>query len=255
MRESRGRRVARKLAATFLAPFIFSMAWCSWNITMADETVYYQGTEFYAMTLVYFFYIGFFVLVYGNIVSFVAEILQRKWFERADWLYVLILGAFGAAIGLVFPVWNFIIAGILVAMLFGVIDKWLLKRWQLDKGNKALFITPFMAFALLWGYYHFASPSLPAHTAQQAVEFATSGSGTSIDRFPDEVGTWQGEIEGYQVKRTTAVEKMDEETYMVIFTEEWQKGRVDDSWMMSYEVDRSSSILREEEGDMPPYDK
>ncbi|MCM3609848.1 hypothetical protein M4S82_01210 [Planococcus sp. MERTA32b] len=186
MRESRGRRVARKLAATFLATFVFSMAWCSWNIAVADETVYYQGTEFYAMTLIYFFYIGFFVLIYGNAVSFVAEKLQRKWFERADWLYVLILGFFGSAIGLIFPFWSFIIAGILVAMLFGVIDKWLLKRWREDKGNKALFITPFVAFALLWGYYHFASPSLPPQTAGQAIEFATSGSGTSIDRFPEE---------------------------------------------------------------------
>ncbi|WP_372869049.1 hypothetical protein [Planomicrobium okeanokoites] len=255
MRESRGRRIVRKLAATFLAPFIFSMAWCSWEIATADEAVYYQGTEFYAMTLIYFFYIGSFVLVYGNIISFIVESVQQKWFERANWLYVLILGVFGSAIGLIFPFWSFIIAGILVAMLFGVIDKWLLKRWQLDEGNKALFITPFIAFALLWSYYHFASSSLPPHTAEQAVEFATSGSGTPIDRFPEEIGTWKGEIEGYQVERTTAVKQVDKETYMVIFMEEWQKGRVNDSWMMAYEVDRNSSILRDEEGDMPPYDE
>lgn len=184
MRESGGRRVTRKLAATFLAAFLFSMAWCSWDISMAGETVYYQGTEFYAMTLIYFLYIGFFVLIYGNIVSFVVESLQRRWFERADWLYVLILGIFGSAIGLIFPFGSFIAAGILVAMLFGIIDKWLLKRWRQDKGNKVLFILPFVAFALLWSYYHFASPSLPTHTAEQAVEFAAGGEDLLLDRFP-----------------------------------------------------------------------
>jgi len=82
-------------------------------------------------------------------------------------------------------------------MLFGVIDKWLLKRWQLDYGNKALFITPFIAFALLWSYYHFASSSLPSHTAEQAVEFAASWSGSPMYRFPEDIVAWKGEIECY----------------------------------------------------------
>lgn len=255
MNESTGRRIGRKLSATIVATFVFSMALCVWGIAMAEETVYRQATEFYAMTLAYFYYIGMFVLIYGNLVAVGIESLQRKFFEQADWLYVLILGAFGSAIGLLVPDPGFILVGILVAMLYGVIDKWLLKRWQEDKGNKTFFIAPVIAFLLLWIYFLLASPALPPHTAEEAVAFITSGEGTSIDRFPNEVGTWSGEIEGYQVERTTSVKRGDEETYIVTFTEKWQKGTIDDSWTMSYRVDRDSSTFHGEEGEMPPYDR
>ena len=222
---------------------------------MADGPNYYQGMEFYAMTLTYFYYIGMFVLTYGNLVAVAIESFQRKCFKQADWLYVLILGVFGSAIGLLIRDPGFILVGILVAMLYGITDKWLLKRWQQDKGNKVFFIAPIVVFGLLWGYFHLTTPSLPPHTAEEAVEFVTSGEGTPIDRFPDEVGTWEGVIEGYQVERTTSVEKVDEEHYIVTFTEKWQKGTVSDSWAMSYLVDRDSSTFHGEEGDMPPYDR
>ena len=255
MKESTGRHVGRKLGATVIATFVFSMALCVWVIATADETVYHQGTEFYAMTLAYFYYIGMFVLTYGNLVAVGIESFQRQWFKEADWLYVLILGGFGSAIGLLIPDPGFILAGILVAMLYGVADKWLLKRWQQNKGNKAFFITPIVVFGLLWGYFQLITPSLPPHAAEEAVEFVTSGEGTSIDRFPDEAGTWEGEIEGYQVERTASVDRVDEETFLVTFTEQWQKGTVSDSWAMSYLVDRGSSTFNGEEGDMPPYDR
>lgn len=253
--EPLGRIIARKLASTFLAAFIISMGWSSWEIATAEEIVPYQGTEFYGMTLVFFFYIGFFVLVYGNLVSFFIELFQRKWFERADWLYVVLLGGFGSAIGLLFPLKNFIFIGILVGILYSLIDKRLLKSWQREKGNKALFIAPFFAFLMLWIYFQVASASLPPYTAEEAVEFATSGEGTAIDRFPNEAGTWEGEIEGYRVERTTAVEQIDEGLYNVTFTEKWQNEHVTDSWMMSYHVDRESTMLHDEEGNMPPYDR
>lgn len=255
MRESTGIRIGRKLAATVIATFVFSMALCVWGIVTAEATVYYQATEFYAMTLAYLYYIGMFVLTYGNLVAVGIESLQRKFFKQADWLYVLILGGFGSAIGLLVPDPGFILVGILVAMLYGVTDKWLLKRWEEDKGNKAFFIAPIVAFLVLWVYFLIVSPDLPPHTAEEAVEFATSGQDTSIDRFPDEVGTWSGEIDGYQVERTTSVEPVDEAIYIVTFTEKWQKGTIDDSWMMSYRVDRNSSTFHGEEGEMPPYDR
>lgn len=255
MRESTGRRIGRKLAATVIATFVFSMALCVWGIVTAEETVYHQAMEFYAMTLTFFYYIGMFVLIYGNLVAVGIESLQRKLFAQADWLYVLVLGAFGSAIGLLVPAPGFILTGILVAMLYGVTDKWLLKRWEKDKGNIIFFTAPIAAFLLLWIYFLIASPDLPPHTAEEAVDYITSGEGTPIDRFPDAVGTWSGEIEGYQVERTTSVKRVDEETYIITFTEKWQKGTIDDSWTMSYRVDRSSSTFHREEGEMPPYDR
>ncbi|WP_033542047.1 hypothetical protein [Planococcus sp. CAU13] len=255
MKEHTGGRIVRKLGATVLSTFIVSMIWSGWEIAATEDSVYYQGTDFFFMTLIYFLYMGFFVLVYGNAVSFSIESLQNRWFKHADWLYVLILGGFGSAIGLIFPYQSIIFSGILAAALFGVIDKWLLKRWQQDKGNKILFIVPVGVFFLLGGFFYLTSPELPPHTAEDAVKFATSGDGTSIDRFPDEAGTWKGEIEGYQVERTTSAEQLDEENYLVTFTETWQKGTIQDSWMIAYRVDRSSSTLHDEEGDMPPYER
>lgn len=254
MTESTGELIARKLKVTILATFIFSMAWSIWDIQTAEETLYYLGTEFYAMTLTYFFYIGFFVLTYGNVVSLVIETSQRKWFEHAHWLYVLLLGMAGSAIGLLFPFKAFILAGMLVAMLYSVIDKWLLARWKRGKGSQAYFISSIVAFPLLLGCFAFASPSLPSFTAEEAVEFATQDDGTVTDAFPNEAGTWSGEIDGYQVERTTAVEQMKEGRYLVMFTEEWQRGTEKGDWMLSYEVELGIVTQHDEVGVMPPYD-
>lgn len=254
MTESFGKLIERKLKAAFLATFIVAMAWICWNINTDEEIIYHLGTHFYSMTLTYFFYIGFFVLIYGIFASFIVESFQREWFERADWLYVLILGVCGSAIGLVFPFKSFIIAGILIAVLYGTFDKWLQKRWLQDKGSKALFIAPFLAFVLLGGFFQFTSPSLPSVTAEDAVEFTTTDKGTKIDDFPKKVGTWEGKVDGYEVERTTAVEQLEENFYLVTFTESWQNSMENGTWMISYQVDRESMTLYDEEGDMPPYD-
>ena len=253
MRESLGKLIARKLKATVLSSFLFAMAWSIWHIQTAEETLYYLGTEFYAMSLTYFFYIGFFILTYGNMVSIVIESFQQKWFQRANWLYVLLLGLAGSAIGLLFPFKAFILAGVLVAVLYSFIDKWLLTRWQRDKGSKAFFIGSIVAFPLLLGYFFLTTPSLPNFTAEEAVESATQDDDTVTDVFPNKVGTWKGEAEGYQVERTTAVEPLNEDLYLVIFSEVWKKGAEKGSWTISYEIARGTSTLHDEEGAMPPY--
>ncbi|MGK7377596.1 hypothetical protein ACSFXN_07115 [Planococcus sp. 1R117A] len=254
MGETLAERMARKLKTTVLATFLFAMAGSIWDIQTAEETVYHLGTDFYAMTLTSFFYIGLFVLTYGNAVSIIIESFQQKWFERADWLYVLLLGVAGSAIGLLFPFQVFILSGVVVAVLYGVIDKWLLARWQRGKGNQAFFIGSIIAFFLLFGYFLLTSPSLPLLTADEAVETATQDDGTVTDVSPNEAGTWKGEVDGYQVERTTAVEQLEEGLFLVIFTETWQKGTEKGEWMLSYEVALGTVTLHDEEGAMPPYD-
>ncbi|MGO1058449.1 hypothetical protein ACTL32_04865 [Planococcus sp. FY231025] len=249
------RVAARKFLATFFSVFIMFMAWSTWSIAVSDDVVYETGTEFSGMTFVFFLYIGMFVLIYGNLVSLAIEALQRKWFEGADWAYVLILGGFGAAIGLLFPIPHFVFIGVLTAVLYGIIDKWLLKRQVQEKANKAFCIAPFLVFLLLWGYFQNASAALPPYTAAEAIGFATSGEGTPIDRFPTEAGTWEGQVEGYQVRRTTAAEKVDDGVFEVIFKEDWETDAAAGSWMMSYIVDRESSMFHREEGVIPPYER
>lgn len=254
MRENTGELLKRKLTAILLGTLLFSMAWSIWDIQTNPEIVYHLGEHFYGMTLTYFTYVGIIVLIYGGLVSYVVESFQRKWFERADWVYVLILGLAGSVIGFFFPSPFFVIAGMLVAALCGVIDKWLFKRWQQDKRNKALFIAPVAAFLFLWGYFQFTTPPLPPVTAEDAVEYVTQDdNGTKTDDFPNEVGTWRGRVEGYQVERSTAVEQMEENVYLVIFTEKWQKGTVKGTWLTSYVVDRGSVTLHDQGSEMPPY--
>lgn len=250
-----GRTVARKFLATFFSVFIMSMAWSTWSIAVSDDVVYETGTEFSGMTFVFFLYIGMFVLSYGNLVSLAMEALQRKWFKGADWAYVLILGGFGASIGLLFPIPHFVFIGVLTAVLYGMIDKWLLKRQGQDKANKAFCIAPFLVFLLLWGYFQNASAALPPYTAAEAIGFATSGEGTPIDRFPTEAGTWEGQVEGYYVRRTTAAQKVDDGVFEVTFKEDWKTDAAAGSWTMSYIVDRESSMFYREEGKKPPYDQ
>lgn len=254
MKESLWDLIKRKLKAVLLATLVSSMGWTFWEINTNNELIHHLGTHFYSMTWTYFFYIGLFVLTYGILVSFIIESFQQNWFKQADWLYILILGIFGSAIGLLFPAPVFIIAGILVASIYGVIDKWLLKRWQQNQGNKALFLVPLFAYLIVGGFFLFTSPTMPPVTAEDAVEFATYDNGTKTDDFPNKAGTWKGTVDGYEVKRKTAVEKMEENIYLVIFTESWQKGTGKGTWMTSYEVDRGSITLYEQGGNMAPYD-
>jgi hypothetical protein len=87
-------------------------------------------------------YIGVIILIYGNLVSIVIEYLQRKWFQQYDWLYVLILGVFGLANGLFFQQGTLAFFGMLAAILYAIIDKWLYKRKPASKKIKMLFLNP-----------------------------------------------------------------------------------------------------------------
>lgn len=128
MFESKRELIARKLKATVLAVFLYAMAWSSWDIYTDTTILYRWGEHFTGMTMFYFFYIGCFVLTYGNLLSLIVEFCQRKWFAQADWLYVLLLSIGGSAIGLLFPAKSFIIAGMGTAAFYGIFDKWLLKK-------------------------------------------------------------------------------------------------------------------------------
>ncbi len=160
MMKGRGdRKVTRKLSATFLSTLISSTAICSWGLVTDDNIENNLAADFLFWTVIYFLFMGIIVLIYGNIVSVIVESFQRKWFEEADWLYILILGVFGAAIGLILPHWEVIIQGFFVAMLYGLIDKFMLKRWQQNKGTAMLFIVPLAVFVVLSVYFHYTLPT------------------------------------------------------------------------------------------------
>lgn len=254
MRERPGEFIVRKLKATLLSTFIFALALGFWTSLTDEGIIYNPGTHFIDMVIMYAYYTGIIVAIYGNVIAVIIEIAQRKWFERANWLYVLVLGVFGSAIGFYYQYNYLVYIGIFAAVLYAVIDKWLLKRWQEDKDTKRFFVIPTVVFLVLWGYFQFFMSPLPPLTQEKVMATATnSGSDPIAAQFPKKASTWKGIIDGYQVERTTIIEQEQETVFIVTFTEIWQKRLEKGSWTSTYEVARNSRTLRDKEGALPPY--
>ncbi|WHY66838.1 hypothetical protein [Neobacillus sp. SuZ13] len=249
-----GNFMKRKLIATSVSTIVTTGLLLFFSIQANPEDVYNQGNQFIGWFLFFLIYIGVIVLIYGNLVSIGVEYIQRKWFRQHDWLYVLIVGAFGSVIGVVLKEKTLAFYGMFAAILYAVIDKWLYKWASKNKRVKMLFLFPLAFLFIAWGYLQFISPPMPPFTKEKAVEFATDGSeGTTIEKFPKKIGKWEGTIDGYQVKRETNVQEKEDEVYMVTFTENWSKGSVKGYWILSYQVERGSSSASAEKGTMPPY--
>ncbi|MBT2701471.1 hypothetical protein J7E79_29915 [Bacillus sp. ISL-40] len=245
--------IIRKLVTTIVATTIFSVLLSFFGIKGISEIVYNQGNQFIGWFFIYLMYIGVIILIYGNLVSIVIEYLQSKWFQRHDWLYVLILGVFGLANGIFFQERTLAFYGMLAAILYAIIDKWLYKRNTKSKSVIMFFLIPIASLLISWGYFQFTSPPMPPFTKEDAVNFATTGEGTTIEHFPKDIGKWEGIIDGYQVKRETNAKEIEEEIYIVTFTENWKKGNEKGSWTLSYKIDRGSLTANGEQGNMPPY--
>lgn len=249
-----GSLIIRKLITTFVTTIVTSILFAFFTLKESHSKIIYSlGNEFMGWFFIFFMYIGIIILIYGNLVSIGIEHLQRKWFIQHDWLYVLILGIFGLANGLLFQASIFALYGMLAALLYGGIDKWLYKRSSESKGIKMFFLLPIASLLLFWGYFHFISPPMSSFTKEEAVEFATSGEGDYTDYFPKEIGEWQGTIEGYQVEKKTTVKEIEEEMYIVSFEENWKKGTQAGNWTLSYKVERDGLGMYDEKGELPPY--
>ncbi|MGE6486797.1 hypothetical protein [Paenisporosarcina sp. NPDC076898] len=249
-----GSLIFRKLITTSVTTIIFSLLLASLNLIGREEITYNQGDQFIGWFLIFFMYIGVIILIYGNLVSVGIEYLQRKWFKRHDWLYVLILGFFGLANQIFFQELQMAIVGVLAALLYAVIDKLLYRRMTESKSLKLFFFIPITSLLIFWAYFHVISPPMPPFTKEDAIEFATSGEGTVIDDFPREVGQWEGTINGYQVTRESNAKEIGKEIYLVTFTERWlwSQNVGEGIYSISYTVERGSLSVHSEEGNLPP---
>lgn len=242
--------ISRKLIVTFITTIFSAMILSLSNV---DMTIYGQGNHFVGWTFFFFLYVGAFILVYGNVISIGVELLQRKYFARLKWLYVGILGIFGALFGIIYEEKLLAIFGFITAIFFAFLDLWLIRNSYKTKQLFSLILSPFLILFCLWLYLQVMSPPVPPFTQEDAVSFATSGEGTMISEFPKEIGTWTGTIGDYEVKRKTSVISIDHEEYVVTFEEEWRKGYISGSYLTSYIVDRNSMTMKESEGNSPPY--
>ncbi len=204
-------------------------------------------------SLVYMMYVGVIIMLYGNVVSILLEFLRIKWLKRRDWLFVLLHGILGLANGFVFQNWLLGISGMLAAICYAIIDRWIYTRQKKQKGAKMFVSIPVLIYGLSWGILQFISPSMPPFTKEDAVEFATSGQGTVIDRFPEKIEKWEEKIAGYHIERETTARKIGDEKYIVTFTETWKKGDDMGSRYYSYKVERNSITAYQVGGKQPPY--
>jgi hypothetical protein len=152
----------------------------------------------------------------------------------------------------------FSIMGGTAAILFFGFDRMIIRFAPLFKRRTRAFLllAPLLLFGIIVGTLNVSSPPKPPFTAKDAVEFATSSSGSSIDWFPNQVGMMNLQIEGYDVERETAVkETATKEQYLVYFIERWHKGEEAGEHRMIYEVTRGTMGAKGTEGIDPPYQR
>jgi hypothetical protein len=253
MGEGVGSLIWRKVISTYVVTAFFSALLAFFYIKNSTDVVYNQEEHFVSWFILYFMYMGCIVLLYGNFVSIFIEFLQKKYFHHHDWLYVLILGAFGLANGIIFQEITLAIYGMLAAILFALIDKWLYKRKQRSKRVHMSLLIPIGLFLILWSYFNYTATPMPPFTKEDAVKYATSNQGLGIEHFPKEIGKWKGTINGYQVKRETIAKEVEKEVYLVSFKESWKKGAIDGYYIFSYKIERGSLSAQGSNGTIPPY--
>ncbi len=200
--------IKRKLTATFVTTMIPSMilAYLYMADSVKSEYPHGLGGSFLGWLSMYSMYIGIIVLIYGNLVSVGLEYLQKKWFVKHIWLYVLLHGFFGLANGWLFQEFTLALPGMIVALFYALIDRWLFVRAKVQKSFKMFFLVPFVICGLLWGYFQIMSEP---YTMVDAIEDAAAN-GTVPDVFPKSVGKWEGQIDGYRVERETTAKKQEE---------------------------------------------
>jgi hypothetical protein len=245
--------IIRKLIATLFATTFTAILMAALSVLSKSnsEIEYNLGNQLMSWSFIYIIYVGVIIMIYGNSVSIGLELAQKKWFSRHTWLYILLHGVFGLLLGLLFP--YLALFGMYAALGYAGIDVWLSIRVSKHKGIKSFFLIPVLLYGLSWGYYQIISPPMPPFTKEDAVEFATSGEGTVIDDFPDNIGKWYGTIDGHQVERETNAEEIANEIYIVTFTETWKKGEEVSSQFFSYRVERGSLSAHKNGGETPPY--
>jgi hypothetical protein len=225
----------RKMMASFVTTITLAMILTSISTYDNAGGTSDYGEAFLAATMLYGTYEGVIILVYGSLVSALIEFVMSRWFKINTPIYILFHGVFGLI--MIEPI--LAVFGVGAALLYAIIDRWILLRIKKDKPTLMLMLTPIALFAMTWSVLSFISPDQPPFTAEDAVEFVTSGKGTIIEEFPKEVGI----ITVGNATRETSVEEIGNEVYIVTFTETWKDEDAGGPWSISYKVERGSSTL------------
>ena len=130
---------------------------------------------------------------------------KRNVFSRKkDWLTILFLGVFGLVNGLFFQEKALMWLGMLVAILYGVIDKWLYKRQSKGNSLKMFVLMPIAFIFLSWLFLAMDfTTSTPFHKRRCDNHCICWNGKNLIYDFPKEVGSLEETIDGYNVVRET----------------------------------------------------
>lgn len=254
-----GQMFFRKLIAAYYTSWAISL-WLSLPNIIFDRSTGNAAGSYILFFIVIAMFAAPVIFIYGILVSSLVELAAVK-FKRKGSTAVFVSGLlhvlFGLCLGFAIRSMQFIMIGGVAAFLFFIFDVSIVRYILRIKLLMRLlsFAAPIFPLILIVGTLCAISPQEPLFTANAAVQFATSGNGTLIDRFPKEEGqVIKLQIGGYNVERETKVEKTSRKaTYNVVFTERWRKGEEIGQYQMVYEVSRGSMEAKRRTGAQPPY--
>ena len=186
--------IKRKATVTYVTTLVAATSFTCFHMfhRVSMENPYHLGGEFVSWLLIYSMYVGVIVVIYGNLVSLGLEYVHKKWFVQYTWLYILLHGLFGLFNGFLFQATEFALAGMIVALFYALIDRWLSIREKAQRSTKMFFLFPVVACGFLSGYFQIISEPLPPFTMEDAVEWATDGDGSMTENFPEKMGKRNG---------------------------------------------------------------
>ncbi|AFC30798.1 hypothetical protein PM3016_4014 [Paenibacillus mucilaginosus 3016] len=197
--------------------------------------------------------------LYGSLVSLAIDAFTARFKFQGPAEYLIsgfLHTGFGFLFGALLSSSLFSIYGASAALLYFMIDRGikLLGPRLRRKVIVSLLAAPLFLMALIGWSIFLTSPPEKDFTAEEAVRFATSSTGTITDLFPKEAGTVKVKAGEYEVERETAVWPSAEKgTYEVHFIERWRSGMEAGECRDIYEVTRSSMTAKGSEGTEPPY--
>ncbi len=177
------------LSTSFILAYFLAIADLVLQLIDGEELPYHTGNDIIGWFLVYLFYVGAVIAVYGNFVSVILDAIRKNWFSKTRWLFVFLHGTLGLVNGIFFQDIYLAYYGMAAAMLYACINWWVERRIDRERSTKIFLIIPLILLLLSWSILEAISPGLPPFTKEDAIEFTTSGEGTDIDLFPDKAGT------------------------------------------------------------------
>ncbi len=253
--------LTHKMATAYVTvmTIVLFFAW-QYNGLWTEE--WWAASEFIGWSIVISLYAFPAVFLYGIVVSVCIEITLAKLTIHiaVKWAVSAILHlSFGFLCSLPFQSVFFGFIGAGAALFFIIAEQlviWCIRRLN-RRTRLTLLAVPLFLFVFSYAVLLIASspkPYIPPFSSEEAVQFATSGSGSTIDNFPKETGTIKLEIQGYTVERETAVTRAGaKEQYRVAFIERWMKGSESGEHRMYYTVTRGSMEAAGSDGPRPPY--